>query len=116
MTFYDRYGNAVAYEDDGIFLFSGEPIAFIHGDAVYTYSGVQLGWFSKGWIRDLNGNCVLYSEASAGIGPVKPVRRVAPVRHAKKVKPAKSVCQLKEPRPIDTMYWSNLTPEGFFHR
>lgn len=94
MTFYDRYSNAVAYEDDGIFLSSGEPIAYISGD--------------------MNGNCVLYSEASVGIGSVKSVRRVTPVRHVKRAKLTKSVYQLKRLEHIDTMYWSSITSEVFF--
>ena len=41
MTFYDINGRAVAYRDDGesIYLFTGEPVAYIYGNLVYTYNG-----------------------------------------------------------------------------
>ena len=65
MVFYDNYGRPTAYTEDDIhiYLFTGEPVAYIDRDAVYGYNGRQFGWFQNGWIRDLNGCCVFFSES-----------------------------------------------------
>ena len=79
MTFYDSHGKATAYlHDDGIhiYLFNGRPVAYLYDDAVYGFNGHQFGWFEDGWIRDLNGCCVFFTENATGSGPVKPVKCV----------------------------------------
>ena len=81
MVFYDNHGRPTAYTEDDIhiYLFTGEPVAYIDRDAVYGYNGKHLGWFSNGWIRDLNGCCVFFSEKANGCGPVKPIKYICPV-------------------------------------
>ena len=65
MTLYDRNGTPAAYIDsDGehIYLFDGKPAAYLNEDAVYGFGGTQYGWFEKGWIRDLDGYCVMFTD------------------------------------------------------
>ena len=59
-TFYDRNGKPIAYteDDEYIFLFTGEPVAYLYDNTVYGYNGRQFGWFENGWVRDLHGSCV----------------------------------------------------------
>lgn len=56
MTLYNKKGKAVAYmENDVIWTFDGRAIAYLFQDAVYSFPGKQLGWFEKGWLRDMEG-------------------------------------------------------------
>lgn len=45
ITFYDLYGNAIAYCEDNetIYLFTGQPVAYLYEDSVYSFDGRQLG-------------------------------------------------------------------------
>ena len=114
MVFYNRNGIPIAYDEDGIYLFSGRPVAYIYQDTVFNYSGKQLGWFSNGWIRDLSGRCVFFSDNATGFGPLKPLKRVIPKKALKMLKPLKGVRQVKHVRALDSMAWSPLSGEVFF--
>ncbi len=116
MVFYDSHGRAAAYTEDGvhIYLFTGEPVAYIDRDAVYGYNGRQFGWFENGWIRDLNGYCVFFSENANGSGPVKPVRCVCPVKCVKYVQPVKCVKEVRRFRAVNCLAWSRLSGTQFF--
>ena len=115
MVFYDRNGRPTAYVDDNvhIFLFSGEAVGYLNGNAVFSYKGKHLGWFDKGWIRDLKGCCVFYSEKVTG-GPVTPVKKVCPVKSVKRIIPVKHVEEIKKVRAVDRYDWSPLSGEAFF--
>jgi hypothetical protein len=116
MVFYDNHGRPTAYTEDGIhiYLFTGEPVAYLHTDTVYGYNGRQFGWYENGWICDLNGYCVFFTENASGSGPVKPVKHVCPVKHVKRVKPVKHVRAVKRIRPIKKLSWSQLSGVVFF--
>lgn len=118
MVFYDRYGHPVAYTEDEthIYLFTGKPVAYIAQDAVYSFGGNHLGWCNDGWIRDLNGECVFFSEHASGSGPVKPVKSICPVKSVKQVKTVKGVREIKHMRAINSLSWSPLSGEQFFTR
>ena len=47
MVFYDQHGRPVAYSEDSthIYLFTGEPVAYLDGDVVYGYNGKHYGWW-----------------------------------------------------------------------
>ena len=116
MTFYDRTGKPVAYTEDEIqvYLFTGEPAAYFAQDAVYGFNGRQFGWFDAGWIRDLNGKCVFYSENSSGSGPVKPVKQICTVKCVKHVMPVKCVREVLRVRAVNQLSWSGLSGTQFF--
>lgn len=59
-TFYNRHGRAIAYTEDGeyLYLYSGTPVGYFSDDSVYSFSGHHLGRFNDGWIRDNSGACV----------------------------------------------------------
>ena len=85
MTLYDRNGTPAAYIDsDGehIYLFDGKPAAYLNEDAVYGFGGTQYGWFEKGWIRDLDGYCVMFTDEARTQGPAKPPRHETPAKWA----------------------------------
>ena len=77
MTFYDSYGTPVAYteDDESIYLFKGNPVAYFYENKVYGYNGHHFGWYENGWVRDKNGRCVFFTENATGSGPIKPVKK-----------------------------------------
>ena len=75
VEFWNQQGRPVAYIDDddqSIYLWDGSPVAWIDGDAIYSYSVRFLGWLWDGWVRNLDGDCVFFTEFASG-GPVRPV-------------------------------------------
>lgn len=119
MTLYERTGVPAAYIDrDGehIYLFDGSPAAYIHGDAVYGFDGTQYGWFEKGWVRDLDGLCVFFTEEARIGGPAQPSRYETPAKWARAARPIR---RSREARHAKTAYkaaWSGMTSGQFFHR
>ena len=118
MVFYDNHGRPTAYTEDDvhIYLFTGEPVAYLDGDAVYSFNGHQFGWFENGWIRDLQGYCVFFSENATGIGPARPVKRFCPVKRVKRVKPFKHVKAMRRTKAIKHSSWSQLSGVVFFEQ
>lgn len=68
ISIYNAKGIAKAYvttEDAVIYLWSGEPVAWIsQANAIFGFNGKHLGWFDEGVILDLNGDCVGYFKGS----------------------------------------------------
>ena len=61
MTLYNKKGKAAAYiENDVIWTFDGRAVAYLFQEAVYNFPGKQLGWFEKGWLRDMAADIVFY--------------------------------------------------------
>jgi|ERR1035437_2592059 hypothetical protein len=117
LPFYDHSGTAIAYTDDGksIYTFGGEPVAYLDHESVYAYSGVHLGWFEKGLIRDHNGHVVFFTRSSSG-GPPKPVQKVMPVTGVRGIRPIKGIRQIRPIKAIRSPYWSSFSGEAFFQR
>jgi hypothetical protein len=105
-TLYTSRGEPIAYiDDDGqsIYLFNGEPEAWLSKDRVYTYRGSYLGWYQAGWIYDRFGKPALFTSGASG-GPAKPARSARPAREAAPARPARSTS------------WSTLSGVQFFKR
>lgn len=117
IAFYDRSGQAVAYSEDGehIYLFSGEPIAYLDSDAVYSYRGELLGWFESGWVRDKDGRCVAFSEHAVG-GPPRPVKKAWPHQSPRLAAPVKEHQDPRLLRPIHSSAWAEQSARDFFSR
>lgn len=118
MVFYNSRGNAIAYlDDDGetIYLFSGEPVAYLPGDnTIYGFNGKHFGWFEDGWIRDLDGCCVFFTEGATGSGPMKPMKHIKPMKHMQRMKPIKHMRHMKKMKHMNTLSWSRLSGIEFF--
>ncbi len=117
MTLYDKDGQPIAYaEDDGsIYLFSGEPVAYLDGDSVWSYSGKHLGWFDSGLVRDESGHTAFFTENASG-GPMKPLKALKPLKGLKALKPLKGLKELKPLRALNSLGWSGLSGEAFFYQ
>lgn len=114
-TFYDKDGQPTAYTEDGehIYLFSGEPVAFIDGNDIYNFNGKHLGWLDSGWIIDHDGECVFFTKSASG-GAMKPTRNVKPVKNVKEMKPMKGMKEKSPRKPRLRRAWSKLSGEPFF--
>ncbi|HYY58564.1 MAG TPA: hypothetical protein VE842_14620 [Pyrinomonadaceae bacterium] len=59
ITLFDVTGRPTAYlsvqHDNTIYLWSGEPVAYLHGEHVYSFNGRHLGWFESGVLWDHSG-------------------------------------------------------------
>jgi hypothetical protein len=116
INFYDNSGTAIAYlaDERHIYTFSGKPVAYLDGEAVYSFSGEHIGWFEEGWVRDTKGKCVFFTESASG-GPVKPVKKVKPAKGVRHVKPVKGVKHVKSVKAVKSFSWSQLSGEHFFY-
>ena len=112
---YNHDGDPIAFSDDNehIFSFRGEPLAYIYDNKVYSYKGRHLGWFMDGWVRDLRGSCVFFTENASG-GPVKPIKRVAPIKGVRGIKPIKQIREIAKIKPVFTYSWSSDSNIYFF--
>ena len=115
IVFYDRDGTAVAYSDDRehIYLFSGEPVAYLDDDAIYSYRGDLLGWFEDGWLRDKDGRCLAFAEPASG-GPQRPAKKAKPYQSPKLSAPIPERRDPRTLRPIHSNAWSTQTAREFF--
>ena len=52
ITLFDHRGNPVAYiapdEGNTIYLWSGEPVAYLEGENIFRFNGKYLGWYERG--------------------------------------------------------------------
>lgn len=117
MEFFDRAGRATAYTTDGthLFLWSGEPVAYLAEGKVYTFRGRLLGWYENGWLYDLGNGPALFSAGAVG-GPVKPIKKVKPVKSVRRVTPLKSVRAAAKVRPVRSLLWSPVADPTYFNQ
>lgn len=116
ITFYNRGGVPTAYCEDGIhiYLFNGKPVAYIHKDSVYNYSGAYLGQYKNGWILDTKSCHVFFTEEATG-GPMKPLKKLRPLKSLKQLKPTKGLKQSKPLSPSRSLSWSSNSSASFFN-
>lgn len=117
IEFFGHSGQAVCYSPDGqhFYLWSGQPVAHLKGDKVYSFGGRLLGWFTDGWLYDRQNCPALFSSKATG-GPVRPVKQVPPVKSVRAVKPVKSVTQVPHVRPVKSLSWSPHADASYFHQ
>lgn len=120
VTFYNQEGRAVAWLVENttypsIYLFNGEPVAWMRDEHVYDYSGKYLGWLQDGWIRDREGRAVFFSVGATG-GPAKPARQARPARGARGARPARGAREARPARAARSTSWSPKSGESFFGR
>jgi hypothetical protein len=112
-SFYDSQGRAAAYfETSGelvIYLWSGEPVAYLDGDSIFGFNGKHLGWYRDGLIYDHDGG-ILVAPASAFRDAPGP----APPRSLKGLKPLKGLKELKPLKPLFGRFWSKLPARVLF--
>ncbi|MCC8027776.1 MAG: hypothetical protein LIP16_21030 [Clostridium sp.] len=119
MTFYDAEGTPRAYLDsDGehIYFFDGTPAAYLFEDGVYGFEGAQYGWFERGWIRDLEGCCLLFTKEAVIGGPARPSMYQTPAKWARGARPFRKSRIAKCAKKPYKAVWSELTADEFFRQ
>lgn len=110
---YGSTGSAVAYiaadNDMTVYLWSGEPCAYLDDEDIYGFSGKHLGWFRSGVVYDHDGR-VVAAVADRFRSPVK----VPPLKSLKQLRPLKSLKELKPLRPLFVQTWSSTPANLFF--
>jgi hypothetical protein len=113
LDLFDAEGKAVAYihADDGLimYLWSGEPVAYLVDDSVYGFNGKHLGWFQKGAVYDDDGDIVA-ALATRFRGSVQR----PPIKSLRSLKPLKGLKELKPLKPLFGLSWSKLPAKYFF--
>ncbi len=115
--FHSKYGNPVAYIEDGchIFFFSGECVGYIFEDSIFSFSGRCLGFFMDGWFRDNDGRCVLFTE-NAKNGPERITKDIGRVKNLKSEIPIKKPRE-RQPKKLEIKQeWSELSLLQFFDK
>ncbi len=96
LPLFNAKGEAVAYlntvKRDTIYLWSGDPVAYVSGGSVYGFNGVHLGWFEDGLLWNHDGQAIGFTHAEPGspliaVGrgdrkpiPAKLMQDVAPIK------------------------------------
>ena len=114
LSLFDGKGRASAYitDDLTVYLWSGEPVAYLERDRgrefhVHGFNGKHLGWFVGGVVRDHEGNAACATrEAISNPQP-------EPLKSLKSLKPLKSLKELAPLRPLFSLQWGEL-PCRFF--
>lgn len=106
ITLFDSKGDAIAYIDTSdeltIYLWDGDPVAYLYDDRVYGFNGKHLGWFVDGIIWNHRGNAVGFIE-----GAVNMVTSIEPIKGIKSIKSIKSIREIAPVKPVFTNRWSS---------
>jgi hypothetical protein len=117
VTLFDADGKAVAYvvldEEMTIYLWSGEPVAYIQRTgrkhpSIYGFNGNNLGWFDSGVVRDHDGDAVGFVK-----GAVYKTTRFEPFKSFKQFKPFKGLRELEPLEPLFSLRWSSTPLKEF---
>ena len=115
-TLYDHRGRPVAYvdrDDTSIYLYGGDPVAWLSRDSVYAYSGRYLGWTQNGWFYDRTGKPAFFTPEATG-GPAKPAKQAKPARGGRGARPSRGGRESRPARPARSTTWSDLSGEAYF--
>lgn len=102
ITVWDRRSVATAYiaaaDDNTIYLWTGEPVAYLLDDHVYGFNGRHLGWYQDGIIWD-------YEAVSVGFTRQAPyvAQTSEPPKAAKQPRPARLPREAAPPEPPKTL-------------
>ncbi len=106
ITLRNSAGNCAAYiaddDDSTIYLWSGEPVAYLSGDNIYGFNGKHLGWYVKGAVYNSDGDAVgAISSRFTGAQPI------CPFKEFKQFKPFKSFKEFAPFKPSFNLSWSD---------
>ena len=105
VSLYDITGEAVAYidtdNDMNIYLWRGEPVAYLDGQSIYGFNGKHLGWLKKGILRDNNGYAVGFME-----GATNKLTKLEGLKGLQRLEPLKSLQSLEPLEPLEKSQWA----------
>ena len=116
IVFYNRNGRPIAYTEDWatIYLYTGDPVAYLSDGAVYAFAGTHLGWFVEGRLVDRAGRDAFFTNLSMG-RPATPAKLVPLPKGVKRVRPARHIKETEPVRPPRIRAWARKSSERFFH-
>lgn len=102
ITVWDRRSIATAYiatdDENTIYLWTGEPVAYLVDDHVYGFNGRHLGWFQEGIIWDYEAISVGFTRQAPYVAQTS-----EPPKAAKQPKPARLPREDAPTQPIKTL-------------
>jgi|ERR1700722_2879778 hypothetical protein len=107
--FFDSRGAAVAYFDDDetLYLWSGEPVAYRDEDSLVGFNGSHLAWIHEGGY-DHDGNLVAAIAARFSWSV-----QTKPFKGLRELRPLKSLRELRPLRPLWGTAWSQVPGRSF---
>ena len=95
VSLYSQDGTAVAYLATGaemsIYLWNGDPVAYLQGESVYGFNGRHQGWFKQGIVWNREGRIAGFAEGAitspTRVPGLKGLKRSAPARFAREPEP-----------------------------
>lgn len=113
LDLFDSEGRAVAYldptEELTLYLWAGQPVAYLEGENIYGFNGKHLGWYLNGRVFDHDGKVVAASPRAFS-SPVSP----AGLKSFKQFKPFKSFKEFAPFRPLLSASWSSVPAHVYF--
>ena len=97
ITIYDKKGKPCAYiakdDDNIVYLWNGQPVAYIDGENIYGFNGKHLGWFKRRRVMyDKNGLRIGFTNitcpSATRTEPKKSEKKAKPEKTAKTIAPA----------------------------
>ncbi|MGV1865565.1 4-fold beta flower protein [Rhizobium sp. VS19-DR96] len=115
MDFRDKQGRATHYvnRNDVSYTWGGRPIGKLRGENLYDNQGRQVGRIKNGWIRDLNGAAVAYSQGATG-GPIPPVPQIPSIKGNPSIPPIPAIPAIPRVPAIATLGWSQHSIDDLF--
>ena len=113
---YDKTGRAVAHIQNRVFFsIQGEPLAFLDMTKnIYNYKGMHIGRFEFGWVRDLQGYCIAFTDKCSGGGPILPILKITPIPNIPQIPPIPPIPEIPKIPGIPQLSWSSLSWKQFF--
>lgn len=112
ISLYDDLGEAVAYidtnEEMNIYLWHGDPVAYLDGESIFGFNGKHLGWLEDGIIRDHSGYAAGFIE-----GALNKLTKLERLKGLQKLTPLKSLQQLEPLKPLYHNKWGRSPLEVF---
>lgn len=112
ISLYNSTGEAVAYidtdNDMNIYLWKGDPVAYLDGKSIYGFNGKHLGWLKRGIVRDNNGYAVGFMEGATNM-----LTKLERLKGLQKLEPLKSLQQLEPLEPLEKSQWAPVPLEMY---
>lgn len=106
-TLFDIFGKPIAYisydEEQTIYMWNGYPVAYLSSDnTIYGFNGKHLGWYEKGYVRDLYGRIVGFNKLVSNV-----YTQYEPYKSYKQYRPYRAYKQYARYKPFFTNSRSN---------
>jgi hypothetical protein len=116
MYFYDSTGAPCCFSPDSstLYLWNGQPAAYVQNNVVFAFGGRHLGWYSAGWLFDRQNRPALFTLDASG-GPTRPtIKQSGPKAAMPKQAPMPGQQQMPAMRGAPSRTWSPVANASYF--